>query len=235
MAIDPVFAGAWVDGSGAPEWSRARVLGVRLRKFSLWHRFVLKVLDSPFVRQGAVTMWDLRVAAGVCRLRPLCSRLRKPWLRPAAIHAGIVLKGCVAARAVGSAPPAPGSAAPLNPIQKALQREVDAFLAYCGDYLQEPQFTIVPPESGTPKPPRGQPPEELAVVCEIMRAFPAFTLARAWGLPVGQANWLHLMALRAGGSDIDLVTAEEKKFQESVAEQFRWKRHGLTPAPSKDA
>jgi hypothetical protein len=114
--LDPSLAGAFIDGGVSH-----RLLGVRLRPFSLWHLLLLQTLDSPFLRKGQVGLHDLRTAIGICRLRFGQSRVRRPSL-------GLVLlcrKG-------------------------AFHDAVCDFLSYTGGYLYKPDYSIVPSKYSTP-------------------------------------------------------------------------------------
>ena len=218
MAADPTFAGALIDGSG-PEFSSTRLFGRRLRKFSLHHRLVLKVVNSPFVTPGArISMWDLRVAVAVCCLQFGDSRIRRPWLIPALLYARMTAKALLWPF---GAKPKPGD---KNAVQRHLERLTDVLVTYFGDYTQEPQFAVIPPETSgptKPKTPRGQAPEELDQVCTIMHAFPGISEERAWNMPIGLANWYRAQALALGGVDVDFVDNKEKRFQESLPPEYR--------------
>jgi hypothetical protein len=77
VSNDIPFLSALIDCSDSIH-SPTRVLGRRLRKFCLWHQLLLKAIDSPFLRKGDVTRFDLRTAVGICRLRFGDSRVRRP-------------------------------------------------------------------------------------------------------------------------------------------------------------
>lgn len=53
--------------------SAPRILGVRLRPFTLWHWLTLEVAESPFVEDASepVTIADLQLAVHVCSHPPL--------------------------------------------------------------------------------------------------------------------------------------------------------------------
>jgi len=74
--MDSAFAAAYIDNGNS-----YRFLGVKVRPFCLWHLFLLDTIDSPFIKGGIVTSWDLRTAIGACRLKYLQSRIRRPILR----------------------------------------------------------------------------------------------------------------------------------------------------------
>ena len=71
--FDPVFGAAYIDNG-----TRHRLLGVRLRPFCLWHLFLLQALDSPFIRNGSATVFDLKTAIGICRLGYRQSHIARP-------------------------------------------------------------------------------------------------------------------------------------------------------------
>lgn len=172
--------------------------------------------------KGAVTMRDLRIAAGICRLLPFDSRIRKPWLIPSWIY----VKALLARRR----PRNPGAATstdgqPMNALQRALQKQADAFLGYCQDYLQAPEYSIIPPQSiGKPLPPqtpRGKLDDIVEHVGELITwGIPEH---RAWSMPVGMANTYRIIARRAAGSDVDVITQEEREFMDEVPSNFRRK------------
>lgn len=218
--MDPIVAGAFIDGSASSKYAHGRVLGVRLRKFSLWHRFLLNTLDSPFMRKGAVTMFDLRVAVGVCRLQPFDSNVRKPWLAPFLIYTGLFLASLRPRR----------RNYPLNQenaLQRALRKRCDRFLSYCKDYLQAPQYTIIPPSfrgRGAPQTSRGRFDDAIEHVGELISY--GISERDAWAMPLGRANVYRILARRAAGNDIDIITEEEKEFQEAMRKQQAETRNG---------
>lgn len=218
--MDLVLAGAFIDGS-SDAYSNTRVLGVRLRKFCLWHRLNLNTVDSPVMRKGAITMRDLRIAVGICRLRPFSSRVRKPWLVPTWIY----FRALIASIRFRKPAPATSTHEPKqNALQRALRKQVNAFLDYAGDYLSNPEFTIIPPEHGrnyTPRTPRGRFDDCIEHVGELIQW--GIPEKDAWGMPIGKANVYRIMAMRSSGLDVDIVTEEEKEFMKNVPESFRTK------------
>lgn len=192
---------------------RHRVLGVPLgpgtwwrreRPFSLWHLFLLQTLESPFARQGAVSLEDLRTAVGVCRLRFPDHHVRRPRLGLRTLYR-LMQRG-------------------------GLEREVLAFLAYAGDYLAKPQFAIrpidVPRMPGAPAPaPRmpGTPaPELLRIVCDVLD-LTKWPEEKVWNMGVGRAQWYRVEALRLRGLDVDFGSDHEAQFEADM------KAAGLKP------
>lgn len=189
--LEPSLAAAFIDGSRGDGFSPHRFVGCRLRRFSLWHLFLLQTIASPFVRLGDVTLWDLLTAVGICRLRFDDSRIVRPWLGPVTL--------CRLARKGG------------------LHREVMRFLAYTGDYLQKPEYCIHTREvqGSAPSPQRSSAPELLTLAADIMgwcRAPERWV----WELPPGRAYWYRSMAQRALGADVDFMNEEERAFQDQM-------------------
>lgn len=75
MAIDPVFAAAYIDND-----TKHRILGRSLKPFSLWHLLLLQTIESPFVTPGkeGVTLRDLKTAVGICSLEYRHSKVKRP-------------------------------------------------------------------------------------------------------------------------------------------------------------
>jgi len=73
-ALERPLAAAFIDGGGRNGLGQ-RCLGVKLGRFSLWHLFMLRAINSPLVNLGDVELHHLQDAAGICRLRFPDSRL----------------------------------------------------------------------------------------------------------------------------------------------------------------
>lgn len=217
MALDKTFSASLIDGAG-PTWAPKRILGVRVRKFSLWHITVLKTLQSPYMCQGLAGWNDLRIAVGVCRLGYRDSRIRKPYLVPTLIWIWamirIVLKPHNPFRRSKDTP------GPPNALKRALQKANDAFLEYSGDYIQRPEYAIRPPENAPTSLPRGRAPDEIEHAGDLMNYLHC-SLAQAWEMPFGEATWYRALSQRAQGQDVDFVDEAEKKFQETVPDSFK--------------
>lgn len=218
MAVpyDLTLAQALIDGSENPELSTHRILGVRLRKFALWHRMILKTIGSPFVTQGRATMRDVRIFVGVCNLAYGCSRIRKPWLVPALLYCRVFLKALFRK----TRPEA-------NPLQQELVRLAAQIAEYAGEYLQEPDCSIVPPDrkpNQAPRTRRTPPPEEIRHIADLIE-WTKYPLKILWELPIGHANWLRVFALEAKGNDIDFNNEEERAFQASLPPEYNINRN----------
>lgn len=215
-SLDPKLAGSLVDGAG-PKWSPKKILGRRLLKFTLWHKFLLRVLDSPFLRAEAVTMWDVRVAVGICRLRYPDSRVRKPWVAPALIW--VLCKIAASASRLRRRRKASG---PENPYERAVAALRSQFYEHCGDYLQSPTYAIIPSKhsEGSPTVPPGRAPEEIEEIADII-GFTHWPDEKVWNLRVGYANWLRALAVRSQGQSLSFETEEERQLQASLPPEYR--------------
>ena len=210
---------AFIDGGEAGDWSRTRFLGVRLRKYSLWHRMLLRSVDSPFISQGVVTMRDLRIVAGICRCEYGNSNIRKPWLQPFLIYARMIMA------ALFLRPKAKAAPGELNPVQQVLTDQSKALLEYFGDYLAEPDYSVIRRQTnGDPQNPRGTFNGEFEHVTELVMFFHgALTLAQIWNMPVSSANYWRVVARRASGADVDAMTDSEEEFAKNLPPEYRHK------------
>lgn len=216
MAVDLKYAGALIDGSELSTHSNSRILGIRLRKFSLWHRLLLRTVQSPFLggKDATVTLFDLATAAGICSLPYGNSKVRRPWLAPLIMQIKAILLTIWRWK----------TRKEENQFKRLFRKEVDTFLEYCSDYLQEPDFAIIPFEGDRKRPhtPRGKAPPEIEQVADIV-GWSKCSFEDAWNMPVGLSNWYRVIAIREAGTDVDFVTERERKFQEKLPKDFRFK------------
>lgn len=185
MALDPSLAGAFIDGG-----IRHRLLGVRVRPFSLWHLLLLQTLDSPFLRKGEVGLHELRTAIGICRLPFGDSRVRRPRLGPTALFR-LCRKG-------------------------GLHRSVCDFLAYTADYIHKPEYSIRPPKrlAGSSLG-GGSAPEIFKLAADVI-GWTCWPEAYVWEMPPGRAQWYRTMAFKAIGADVDFTTPEDREFEAAM-------------------
>lgn len=178
MALDHKLGAAFIDGG-----VKHRILGATLRPFCLWHLYLLQAIDSPFVRKGDVTLFDLKTAVGICRLRFRDSKIRRPFFYFQLRHHSL-------RRDVDRM---------LLYIGDYLQRP---------DY----SVHIKESPDATPAGSRGAPPESLQVAWDIL-GWSSFDEAYVWEMPIGAAYAHQAGALRARGADLDFMTDKERKFQ----------------------
>lgn len=210
MAVDETLAAAFIDG-GHGKYAPNRLLGVRVRRFCLWHRLILNTLDSPFMNNGRVTFYDLRTAVGVCRLEFGDCHIRRPWLVPFLLHCWIFFASMFRR-----------SEQDRTVLQGTLLGEVRKFLSYCGDYLQEPAFTVIPPKNASGHH-RGRAPDEFEQVAELVN-WSKWSEEEIWNMPIGRANWYRVMARRDAGLDVDFMTKDEQEFLDQLPPEFRFHR-----------
>lgn len=98
---------------------------------------------------------------------------------------------------------------------------------YFGDYIYRPEYTIKslvePRRNATPPPRLGEIPEGFSLLADVI-GFLRCTQEYAWNLPIGQAYWLQMAALRHRDQQVDYLSEEEKEFQANKAFRDRMKR-----------
>lgn len=116
-------------------------------------------------------------------------------------------------------PPIP----PLVINQAGLEREVHRFLEYVGDYLQKPEFTIIPihefgSQDRIPKNP-SPPPESIQLVFDAAKGANV-SLNEAWNMPIGQAYIAQAMYFKQQGTLVDFLTDKEREYQAGLKASF---------------
>jgi hypothetical protein len=160
------------------------VLGRKLRPFCLWHLFLLQTLNSPYLSAGKVTPFDLKKGVAICSTRFREHELRNP-------------RGLRAWWQCSST--------------ARFEIQSNRFLEYISDHLQRPDFSIITSETTKAQVPRGQPPEVLQVVCDVID-FTKWPERYIWQMPIGAAYWYQAMFLKSK-HDTDFLTPEERIFQ----------------------
>ena len=207
--LDPRLAASLIDCSSGKGYSSTRIFGVRLRRLCLWHIFLLKAIDSPYVKKGRATMWDLRTAIGICRLRFGDSRVHRPWLVPILLYCWAFLRSPFGMR---------------HRLRSILTSRSDAFFLFCADYIQDPEYAVIPPELNNIQPrfPRGRADDTIEHVADLIN-WTKWDDRKIWELPLGYANWLRMFAQRDAGADVDVTTEAEKKIQSTLPPEYRFK------------
>lgn len=160
-------------------------------------------------------MRDLRIAVGICRLMPFVSRVRKPWIIPFFIYTSAILAAFVPSRLRSRKV----RESRETGIQRALRKRIEAFLTYCGNYLQEPTFSIIPPElpggkKPIPKTPRGRFHDAIEMTGELISW--GIDEYRAWSMPIGQARVCRILYRKSIGMDVDIDEPEEEQFRNEM-------------------
>jgi hypothetical protein len=206
--VDRTLAGAFIDNG-----VRHRVFGVRLVPFCNWHKFLLLAARSPFLEKSEkLTLFDLREAVGICRLKwkngqPV-SKVRRPWLYPAI--ASLVF-GWSTKRWLGY-----------------MERRRDDLLRYFGDYISRPEYTIArnepapTPDAPVPFPSKVPvpPPEVFTTVCDVIAFFHCGE-ETAWMMPMGRAYWYQLGYLRDKDEPVDFLDEDERAFQAEMKARYK--------------
>jgi hypothetical protein len=189
VALERRFAAAFIDND-----TKHRILGRRLKPFSLWHRHLLDAIHSPFLYGDELRFWDMREAVGICSLSFPHSKVRRPWIIPFLCFFVLGF--------------------PRSQWTRFLKRTRDKLLDYFGDYISRPEYTIKGPEV-PPGPVLGPIPEGFIVVCDVI-SFLKCSEKEAWDLPVARAYWYQMGSYRAQKEQIDFMTEDERKFQADV-------------------
>ena len=189
MALEPSFSEAFIHALKRPfrpqdPWSAHRVLGRRLRPFSLWHLLLLQEMESPLspLVGGEAMPGDVAAAVAVCRCRYGEVRMSP----------GVGLRGLwhMAGR-------------------KAFAATLAGFREYVADFYVKPDYTIIPSGTGGGTSATCDEPPEIMVILADAMASAQCTRAEGWEMPVGEALWWQAMTRRARGVKLDFMTAEE--------------------------
>lgn len=193
MAIDEKFAGAFVDNE-----TRHKILGVKLRRFSVWHLFLLQVLDSPFIQKGDVTLHDLKNALSICTKHKRGCRIKRSLFplgvgtpKGFLVRLGILIS------------------------EDGLRQKIEQFIDYVGDYLSKPEYDIIP-QGGSSSRSANPPPAIIALVYEAAQGANC-KVAEAWDMPIGEAYVAQSMFYRRVGLLVDFMDEDLRKFREDAA------------------
>jgi hypothetical protein len=166
-----------------------RVLGVRLRPFSAWHRTVLEYVDSPVMTGGEVGPADLRLAVEVCRRgfpdMPCAPR-------------GLWARLCAESRAMKDAR------------NRRFAQERAAFSAYLGDYVSMP---VIMCNGGKGKVESAVIPDidQTLMDVAVYRFYTGCPRNEPWDLPIGELGWMNAAIARTQGVQLSVVTTEEEE------------------------
>jgi hypothetical protein len=191
------------------------VMGRRLAKFSLRHRFWLEAMDSPLMYGGEVAMLDLELAARVCaipageldrRLPRVLTRGPGRWERLAYV---------------------------CRVWRRDAAREYAAFTAYLLDHGCPPdtwqENVIEDPQPAGEKPREsGALPGVFGLVSGLVRC--GLDPDKVWCYSPGEAEWYLAGVFTHRGVDVGLKTAEDEAMEEYLRARKRKKEE---PAASK--
>ena len=180
--FDSKIAAAFIDNVSV-ESQRHRILGVRLRPFSLWHHFLLQACESPFIKKGNVTLRDLKTAIGICRLRFGQSKVIRPFWPPIA---------------------------PRKKLERDVAKFLSYVGDYLNrpDYV----ISETRSAEEKPKKRNNPPPESVQAAFEAAWGANC-KVAEAWDMPIGQAYMAQAMYYRHAGAPVDFMDDGERKFQ----------------------
>lgn len=110
---------------------------------------------------------------------------------------------------------------PLVVNKKKLHKEVENFLLYLGDYIQKPDYSVIPPDEFRKSKRTTHLPSPAPEVVQL--AFEAahganISIHDAWNMPIGQAYIAQAMYLKQHGIAVDFMNEEERQFQASILE-----------------
>lgn len=181
--IDSSFAAAYIDGG-----VRHKVLGRVLRPFSLWHLFLLQAIHSPLTAGGNATLFDLKNAVSICRLKYRNCTIDRQWF------------------------PARVGIKRLKSEIDSFMEYVGDYLSkpeYCIVPLDIKETT--PPRRLT------HPPAVICTAYNAAYGA-SIPVREAWDMPIGEAYISEAMHLREQGSQLDFLDDEEKEFQRQMKE-----------------
>ena len=183
------------------------VMGRRLAKFTLRHRFWLEAMESPVVTGGKVGLMDLELATRVCAMRfedldvglpRMLSRGPRWWER-------------------------------LGYLGRAWRRSAETeyrlLLGYLLDYGCPPETYDAPVQvvgaDGCEVQETGPLPGLLNLVTGLVRGSNGWTPETVWGLAPGEAEWYLAGIFVHRGADVGLVSAADEAVMEMLEERKR--------------
>jgi hypothetical protein len=118
---------------------------------------------------------------------------------------------------------------PLVLTSKRFHQEVSKFLLYTGDYIQRPDYTIIPfdlmGEGRKPGPQPNPPPDVIQLVYDAAHGA-NIPIDQAWNMPIGQAYVSQAMYYQHRGVMVDFMSDSEREFQAVLKEHVKKQRNG---------
>jgi hypothetical protein len=174
-----------------------RVLGYRLRPFSLYHQFLLESIGSPIITGKAqITVIDLEIACRICASG--YNEYRRASARP-----GFWQKVAFAKKV----------------LMTDLPKEIAKFDRYFADYVALPERhgSAAPSKNGKVY---QEFPSPLSIAGLLMvKGFEGGCREKIWMTPLGEAHWYCATFLRLEGVDLKLITDHDREFIEGLKRQ----------------
>jgi len=173
-----------------------RVMGRRLRKFTLYHRFWLEAMESPLVMGGSISILDLELASRVCAC--------KYGTVERAIEGG-----------AGGWRSWKGWWFALRSVFVNHEREANNWEEYLKDHVCGPNTHNAPMETkdGTTY---EDFPSIMDQVCAVIRGT-GWTPDTVWNLGPGEAEWYMTGVYRLRGVDMKVKSEQDEEFEEGMA------------------
>lgn len=178
--------------------TRHRVMGRKLEKFTLYHRFWLEAMRSPLVMGGPVSMVDLELASRVCA----CAYEAVPGAIEGGAGGWRSLKGWwFAIRCLWLRP----------------EVESAKFVAYLSDHVCGPDTHHVRQVASDGKVYEDFP-GTMDQVCAVIRAT-GWTPDKVWTLGPGEAEWYMAGVYRLRGVDMKIKSEHDEEFERRLREE----------------
>lgn len=188
VAFDKIFAAALIDNG-----VRHKILGRTLRPFCFWHLLLLQVLESPFVTNGNITLFDLKNAVAICTLGYRQSKIRRP-IFPLFIK--------------------------LKRLKEAVEHFMVYVGDYLSkpEYVIVPWDTGG--SKGFPRLPPTPPPNLISTVFNAAHGA-RVSIKEAWEMPIGEAYIAEAMYFQmVKDNQLDFMDDETREFQARMKEQI---------------
>jgi hypothetical protein len=163
-----------------------RILGRRLRPFSLWHCYCLELIASPFVGgDRPITFSELYLAAEICAAKPPAHCLSFPlrrltWWRRLWMYARIYGRG------------------------RTARRQMDEFLVYLSEHNAGPDTWSAEGGGRSVKVPWS-----LYLATKLIAR--GVSRAEAWAMSPGQAKWYVAALAEAAGGESNVISDAERE------------------------
>lgn len=179
--LDEVFSEAWIN-------STHRVLGLKLRPFSLWHRFNLALIESPILSGKILNPLDLERACRICQLKyPESVSIKINWWSFRWRLAG-----------------------------RDFIAEQYKFGAYLSDFYSIPKFIPPTRKKHLPDDVSHPPPEDIRIFSAVS-TMTGWSEEKIWNLPIGQAYWYAAGHWYQSGRELDFLTPEHLVLKARIA------------------